>query len=62
MTHTRLLPRPLARAGDRGPAVARVIARELGRGEAWEREQVAAFERRARESVLDANGRPGGKP
>ncbi|HTS79075.1 MAG TPA: glycerol-3-phosphate dehydrogenase/oxidase [Myxococcaceae bacterium] len=44
------------------PAVARVVARELGRDAAWEREQVAGFERRARESVLDADGSPGATP
>jgi hypothetical protein len=32
--------------------VARIIARELGRDEAWVAEQVSAFEKRARESVL----------
>ena len=34
------------------PLVARVIARELGRDEAWIQTQVASFERRARDSLL----------
>jgi len=34
------------------PGVARVVARELGRGAGWEREQVAGFERLVRGSLL----------
>jgi glycerol-3-phosphate dehydrogenase len=34
------------------PAVARVIARELGRDEAWAADQVSSFENRARDSLL----------
>jgi len=34
------------------PTVARVIAREIGRDEAWIQTQVASFERRVRDSIL----------
>jgi glycerol-3-phosphate dehydrogenase len=49
---TRALVLDARAALECAPAVARVIARELGRDEAWVKDQVAAFERRARESVL----------
>jgi len=49
---TRALVLDARAALECAPAVARVIARELGRDEAWVADQVAAFERRARESLL----------
>ena len=49
---TRALVLDARAALESAPVVARVIARELGRDEAWERQQVAAFGKRARESLL----------
>ena len=49
---TRALVLDARAALECAPAVARVIARELGRHEAWVKDEVAAFERRARESLL----------
>jgi len=49
---TRALVLDARAALECAPAVARVIARELGRDEAWVKDQLAAFELRAKESVL----------
>jgi glycerol-3-phosphate dehydrogenase len=49
---TRALVLDARAALECAPAVARVIAQELGRDEAWVRSEVSAFERRARESLL----------
>jgi len=49
---TRALVLDARAALESAPAVARVLARELGRDEAWVADQVSAFERRARESLL----------
>jgi len=49
---TRALVLDARAALECAPAVARVIARELGRDEAWVTDQVSAFETRARESLL----------
>jgi glycerol-3-phosphate dehydrogenase len=49
---TRALVLDARAALECAPKVARVIARELGRDEAWVADQVAAFEKRARESLL----------
>jgi len=49
---TRALVLDARAAMECAPAVARIVARELGRDERWEREQIAALERRARGSLL----------
>ena len=49
---TRALVLDARAALECAPVVAQVIARELGRDEAWVREEVSAFEKRARESLL----------
>lgn len=49
---TRALVLDARAALECAPAVARIIAGELGRDEAWVKDQVSAFERRARESLL----------
>jgi len=49
---TRALVLDARAALECAPAVARVIARELGREETWIQEQLTSFERRARESLL----------
>jgi glycerol-3-phosphate dehydrogenase len=49
---TRALVLDARAALESAPAVARILARELGRDEAWVADQVSAFERRARESLL----------
>lgn len=49
---TRALVLDARAAMECAPVVARVVARELGRDGAWEKEQVTAFELRARQSVL----------
>ncbi len=49
---TRALVLDARAALECAPAVARVVARELGRDEAWVQAQLASFERRARESLL----------
>jgi glycerol-3-phosphate dehydrogenase len=49
---TRALVLDARAALECAPVVARVIARELGRDEAWVKEEVSAFEKRARESLL----------
>ncbi|HET9156659.1 MAG TPA: glycerol-3-phosphate dehydrogenase/oxidase [Myxococcaceae bacterium] len=49
---TRALVLDARAALECAPAVARIIARELGRDEAWVAEQVLTFEKRARESLL----------
>ncbi|RPH69149.1 MAG: glycerol-3-phosphate dehydrogenase/oxidase [Myxococcaceae bacterium] len=49
---TRALVLDARAALECAPVVARVIARELGRDEAWVRTELEVFERRARESLL----------
>ena len=49
---TRALVLDARAALECAPAVAQIIAGELGRDEAWVKDQVSAFERRARESLL----------
>ena len=49
---TRALVLDARAALECAPAVARVVARELGRDEAWVQAQLVSFERRARESLL----------
>jgi glycerol-3-phosphate dehydrogenase len=49
---TRALVLDARAALECAPAVARVIARELGRDEAWVKDEVSEFEKRARESLL----------
>jgi glycerol-3-phosphate dehydrogenase len=49
---TRALVLDARAALECAPAVAQVIARELGRDEPWVQSELNAFERRARESLL----------
>jgi glycerol-3-phosphate dehydrogenase len=49
---TRALVLDARAALESAPAVARVIARELGRDDAWVQSELAAFGKRARESLL----------
>ena len=49
---TRALVLDARAAIECAPAVARVVARELGRDEAWAEAQVSLFQQRARESLL----------
>src|SRR5262249_59992774 len=49
---TRALVLDARAALECAPAVARIIARELGRDETWVAEQVSSFEKRAREGLL----------
>ena len=49
---TRALVLDARAAIECAPAVARVVARELGRDESWEAEQIASFTRRAEQSLL----------
>jgi glycerol-3-phosphate dehydrogenase len=49
---TRALVLDASAALEAAPAVAAIVARELGRDEAWVQSEVSAFERRAQESLL----------
>jgi glycerol-3-phosphate dehydrogenase len=51
---TRALILDARAAMECAPAVARLVARELGRDEAWVQSEVTAFERQAKASLLSS--------